>query len=108
MFLLNIDDEVGAQKLCHLQPGPVLRRAGNDNERSSRLCGYDSLGKTVLAGALNQDARFVTDSAVEQRPLDAVRHWRDEARQLRSDTLGNLVDYGVPGKIYVLRKAAPK
>src|SRR5216684_2428361 len=59
-------------------------------------------------GPLDQHARIVADAAVEQRPLDPVRHRSDQAGQLRRDALGHMVHDRVPGEIHILRKSAPE
>ena len=84
--LLHVDDVVGAQLLRHLQARRILRGAGDDDERGAGLLADHGLRQALLARALDQHGRVVADAAVEERPLDAVRHRRDEARRARRVT----------------------
>jgi len=71
-------------------------------------CLQIGLRQALLARSLDQRRRVVADAAVEQRPLDAVRHRRDEARQLRRDALRHVMHHRVPWQINILREAAPQ
>ena len=106
--LLHVDDVVRAELLGDLQPRGILRRAGDDDERRAGLLADHGLRQALLARPLDQHRRVVADAAVEQRPLDAVRHRRDQSGELRRHALGHVVHHRVPRQVDVLREAAPQ
>ena len=108
VFLGDVDDVIGAELLGDLEPRLVLRRAGDDDQRCAGLLADHGLRQALLARALDQHGRIVADAAVEQRPLDAVRHRRDEAGEFRRDALRHMMDDRVPRQIDILREAAPQ
>ena len=108
VFLIDVDYVIGAKLLGDLQARSVLQGAGDDNEGGTSLLADHSLRQALLAGALDQHRRVVADAAVEQRPLDAVRHRRDQSGQLWRHALGHVVHHRVPRQIDVLREAAPQ
>ena len=94
--------------LATFEPRAVLRRAGDDDQRSAGLLADHGLRQALLARALDQHGGVVADAAVEQRPLDAVRHRRHQPGELRRDALRHVVHHRVPRQIDVLREAAPQ
>src|SRR5215472_11510589 len=108
ILLLDVDREVGAELFRDRHAGAVFGRSGDDDERGARLLADHRLRQPLLAGALNEHGRVIADAAVEQRPFDPVRHRRHQSRQFRRDALGDVVHDGVPGKVDVVRKAAPE
>src|SRR5581483_4694328 len=66
VFLLHVDDVIRAELFGDFQARAVLRRAGDDDERCARLFTDHRLRQPLLARALNQYARVVADTAVEQ------------------------------------------
>ena len=105
---VNVDHMVGAELLGDLQAGAILRRAGDDDQRGAGLLADHGLGQALLARPLDQHGGIVADAAVEQGPLDAVRHRRDQSGQFRRDALGNMMQDGIPRQVDVLGKAAPQ
>ena len=106
--LSDVDHVIGAELLGHLHARAVLRGAGDDDQRRAGLLADHGLRQALLARALDQHRRVVADAAVEQRPLDAVRHRRDEAGELRRHALRHVMHHRVPRQIDVLREAAPQ
>ena len=106
--LLHVDHVVGAELLGDLQARRVLDGAGDDDQRRAGLLADHGLRQALLARALDQHGRVVADAAVEQRPLDAVRHRRDQPGELRRDALRHVMHHRVPRQIDVLREAAPQ
>src|ERR1044071_1478 len=108
VFLVHVDDMVGAEFLGDLEPRLVLRCAGDDDERRAGLLADHGLRQALLARPLNEDGGVVADAAVEQRPLDAVRHRRDETGELRRNALRYVMDHRIPRQIDILREAPPQ
>src|SRR5262249_44654764 len=75
---------------------------------AARLLADPRLSQPLLPGALNEHGRVIAHATIEQRPFDPVRHRRHQSRQFRCDALGDVVHDGVPGKVDVVRKAAPE
>ena len=108
VFLLHVDDVVGAELFGDVHTRFVLGRAGDDDQRGAGLLADHGLRQALLARALDQHRGVIADAAVEQRPLDAVRHRRHQAGELGRDALGHMMKHGVPWQIDILGKAAPQ
>ena len=67
-----------------------------------------SCDRPCCPGPLDQHARVVTDAAIEQRPLDTVRHRCHDTGKLGRDRVGHLVDDRIPRQVHVVREAAPQ
>ena len=76
--------------------------------RGARLLADHRLRQALLARALDQHGRVVADAAVEQRPLDAVRHRRHEPGELGRDALRHAMHDRVPRQEDIMREAAPE
>src|SRR6516162_924607 len=105
---VDVDDVIGAKLLGDVKPRFVLRGTGDDDQRGTGLFADHGLRQPLLAGALDQHRRIVADAAVEQRPLDAIGHWRHQSGELRGDALGYVMHDRVPWQVDVLGEAAPQ
>src|SRR5882672_2862047 len=108
ILLLHIDDVVRAQLLRHLQARAILGRARDDDERGAGLLADDGLREALLPRALDQHGGVVAHAAVEERPLDAVRHRRYQPREFRAHAFRHVVHHRVPRQVYILCEAAPE
>ena len=108
VFLLHVDDVVGTELFGHLDARPVLGGAGDDDQRRAGLLADHGLRQALLARALDQHRGIVADAALEQRPLDAVRHRRHQPGKLGRHALRHVMHHRVPWQIDVLGEAAPQ
>ena len=64
--------------------------------------------EALLPRSLDQHGVGVSDPGGEQRPLDAVRQRRDQSCQFGGDTVGHLVQHGIPRQVHVLGETTPQ
>jgi hypothetical protein len=108
VFLVDNDGVVGAQLLGDRQPGGILGRSGDDDQRRTGLLAGDRLRQPLLARPLDQHRGIVSHIAIEQRPFDTVGHRSDDPGQLGRHPVRHPVDHRVPGQVHILREAAPQ
>src|ERR1051326_7079182 len=108
VFLLHVDGVVGAESLGDFQALGIFAGAGDDDAVRACLLAGDDLRQALLAGALDQHDRAVTDTGLIQRPLDAVRERRGDTGKLGGHVVRDLVHHRIPRGIEIVRKAAPK
>ena len=66
VFLAHVNHVIGAQFFRDLQARAVFGRAGDDDQRRSRLFADYGLRKSLLAGPLYEHSRVVADAAIEE------------------------------------------